>query len=120
MALWGAWWPPFAAIRRLVLTEAFRWSEFAADLAAVLSVAAVAVVLLLAWGVFGEPAGPDPAGAGFGHGVSLRCDTARVALVRQPLMRAGGPGLAGFLPDGDHGLSEGRGPTSDTSARAEG
>lgn len=52
VALWGAWWPPFDAIRRLVLSEAFRWGEFATDLAEVLSVAAVAVGLLLAWGVY--------------------------------------------------------------------
>jgi hypothetical protein len=52
VALWGAWWSPFDAIRRLVATEAFRWNEFAADLAKVSSVAAMAVGLLLAWGVY--------------------------------------------------------------------
>ncbi len=52
VALWGAWWPPFDAIRRLVASEAFQWSAFIADLADVLSVAAGAVGLLLAWGVY--------------------------------------------------------------------
>lgn len=54
VALWGTWWIPFDAIRNLAAIEAFRWSAFVADLSEVLSVAAAAVGLLLAWGTYGH------------------------------------------------------------------
>ena len=91
VALWGAGWPPVDAIRRLVLADAFRWSEFAADLAKVLSVAAVAVGLLLAWGVYDRWREASPRAGGVG--VWRRRETALALGAPEPALEHADTGI---------------------------
>lgn len=52
IALWGLWWAPVDTVRHLFASETARWTAFAADLAQVMGVAAVAVMAMVAWGIY--------------------------------------------------------------------
>jgi hypothetical protein len=52
IALWGPWWVPVDTIRHLFANESALCTAFAADLAQVMSVAAVTVIAMIAWGIY--------------------------------------------------------------------